>query len=62
VNETIGYRANPWLVVSIVAVIALLATALVLVASQSGLIHMIGGMLQGPQRMAPVCGGLPLPC
>ena len=62
-NEAIRYRMNPWLVAMLVASIVLLATALVLVAQQSGWLHVIGGTLQGPQPMAPYgCSGASGPC
>jgi hypothetical protein len=62
VSQAIGYRMNPWLVVGLVAALVLLAAVLVVAAQQSGLIHMIGGTLQGPQRMAPNCPGSFSPC
>jgi hypothetical protein len=54
-------RMNLWLVAALVAAIALLAVVMFVVL-QPILGHMIGGILHGPQQMAPVCNGLPLPC
>jgi hypothetical protein len=61
-NDALTYRLNPWLVAALVTAIVLLAPALILVASESGLIHLIGGMLQSPQQMAPLCGSSSGPC
>jgi hypothetical protein len=61
VNNAIRYRVNPWLLAAIIATIVLVSAA-ILVVSQQSLIHAIGGMLQGPQQMAPWCGGGLLPC
>jgi hypothetical protein len=62
VDQAIGYRMNPWLVVALVAAIVLLAAVLV-VATQHSLIHSIGGTLQGPRPMAPWgCGGSSTAC
>jgi hypothetical protein len=62
VYEAIRYRMNPWLVAALVAAFILLAAVLVVAAQLSGLIHTIGGMLQGPQQIAPGCPGAPIPC
>jgi hypothetical protein len=62
VDHAIVDRMNLWLLVALVVALVLLASA-VLITSQSGLLHMIGGMLQGPQQMAPWgCNGGPMPC
>jgi hypothetical protein len=61
-NDALAFRVNPWLLAAIIAAIVLVS-AVILVVSQQGLIHTIGGMLQGPQQMAPWgCSGLPGPC
>jgi hypothetical protein len=53
---------NPWFVAALVAAIVLLAAVLVVAAQQSGLLHIISSILQGPQQMAPICNGSPGPC
>jgi hypothetical protein len=52
---------NLWLLVALVVAIALLVVA-VFVMVQPILGHWIGGLLQVPQQMAPVCNGSPGPC
>jgi hypothetical protein len=53
VSDATVARINRWLMVAIVAVL-LMAVALELLAPT--LIQVVGGMLQGPQQMAPLCG------
>jgi hypothetical protein len=62
VNQTLVSRVNPWLVVALVAATVALAAVVLVASQQSGLLHMIGGTLQGPQQMAPVCPGAPIGC
>jgi uncharacterized protein (DUF2236 family) len=52
-------RVNPWFVVAIVAVVLLVA-AVGLLAPM--VLHTMNGFLQGPQQMAPNCGGTLAPC
>jgi hypothetical protein len=49
-------RVHPWLLVVIVALVLLLTAAL-LVASQPGLSHAMGSLLQRPAPMAGTCIG-----
>jgi hypothetical protein len=55
-------RTPVWILVAIVLVV-LVASATLIVMSHAGLIHGIGGMLQGPRQMAPWgCGGSSTAC
>ena len=57
-NQAFVSRVNFWLLVAFVAV--LLVVAAVLLAPSA--MHAVGGTLQGPQQMAPVCGSSAGPC
>ena len=54
-------RMNLWLVMALVVAVALIV-AVMFVMVQPILSHWIGGTLQGPQPMAPVCPGSPVGC
>jgi hypothetical protein len=61
VDHALTARVNPWLLVALVAALILLASA-VLITTQPGLLHMIGGMLQSPSHGGLACGGTAAPC
>jgi len=62
VNHASSVSRTPvWILIAIV-VVALVASAALIVMSQSGLIHALGSMLQGPAQMAGNCPPGSGPC
>jgi hypothetical protein len=58
VNQALISRFNFWLLVAFVAVLVVVAAVLLGPTAM----HAMNGMLQGPQRMAPLCGVSYGPC
>jgi len=55
-------RINPWIVIALAVVLVLLVVTALLMVVEPGVLHAIRIALLARQQMAPVCGGVGLPC
>ena len=55
-------RVHPSILIAVAVVRVLPVAAAFLPVGEPGLLHVIRAAWPGPQQMAPVCGGVPMPC